>query len=357
MRITVRTIGKVSALLLAVVLLVGMLPLTALAEVAPATEPAPETAAVGLGAGMEYATYLETYGAVPMAPAAVTLTAAEAELTGGQLAEEFEGTAQVALLEEEATLTWRPSLSGTARYAVAVEYASRMEDNRRYELDVLVNGDTPYSEAAELVLHKRWYTEPAENALPDRIFKLDSYGNELTDSQTELQGWQSAALYDAEGKYNDRLLFVLGEGDELTLSFTTGYIAVASVTLMPVEELPDYATVRQCYQAAGYTAAATAPLVLQAEMPAYVSESMINATFDHLSVATQPQDAYKTLMNTLGKTYWQYTGQGVTYTFAVEQSGLYKIDLRARQNFQRGVQVGRRILLDGKVPFKELDNY
>ena len=358
MRFNVWRRGRFSIFLLILILCLGMLPIAALAQETPENgEAVPEMVERVDLTGTDYAAYLQKNVDITTAKLAVQLSAAQAILTGGVLQNEYEGISQVALLDAEATMTWQLSLPNTAQYAVVVEYASRMADNRQYDLNVMINGKTPYDEASELVLHKRWHTKTAENTLPDRIFKLDSYGNELTDSQSELQGWQTAALYDSEGKYNEKLLFALASGDEFTISFTSGYIAVSGVTLMPVEELPDYATVLESYQAAGYTAADGQSLVLQAEMPQYVSDPMINATFDHLSVATQPQDAYRTLMNTIGKTYWQYTGQSITYAFTVKHSGLYKIDLRVRQNFQRGVQVGRRIKLDGLVPFKELDNY
>ncbi|MDD4413134.1 MAG: extracellular solute-binding protein [Oscillospiraceae bacterium] len=351
-------IAKISALLISVSVCVTSFPMFATAQtknmdVLPDLEKTTGTENVVLN----YRQYNVQSMSVPRAIDAISLDMTNATIIGGELVTEYEGVTQVAVFDTEGSIGWKLQLPATAKYTILVEYASTMKNNHQYELSVLRNGHSLFAEAEELVLRKRWYQGTAEKTYPDRIFKVDSYGNELADVQSEQQCWQQNALYDSQGLYNDALEFVLADGDTLTVAFSVGDIAIKRVILSPMEELTSYEQVKQSYKEAGYTAAAGEPIFLQAEMPQYVSDSIINPTSDHLSAASQPQDAYKQLLNTIGKTYWQYTGQCITYKFQVKESALYKLNLRVRQNFQRGVQIGRRILLDNTVPFKELNNY
>ena len=52
---------------------------------------------------------------------------------------------------------------------------------------------------------------------------------------------------------------------------------------------------------------------------------------------------------------WQDNGQWVEWSFTVEESGFYNLSFRARQNSKYGMNVLRRILIDDKVPFTEMD--
>ncbi len=41
----------------------------------------------------------------------------------------------------------------------------------------------------------------------------------------------------------------------------------------------------------------------------------------------------------------------------IPESGFYKIAFRVKQNFNRGMYSSRKIYIDGKVPFKEVESY
>ena len=45
----------------------------------------------------------------------------------------------------------------------------------------------------------------------------------------------------------------------------------------------------------------------------------------------------------------------IEWNFEVPMDGLYNITIKARQNYSRGSVSNRKILIDGEVPFKELE--
>lgn len=60
---------------------------------------------------------------------------------------------------------------------------------------------------------------------------------------------------------------------------------------------------------AGYRELSGKAVTIQAELPLHTSDSSLLSTSDHMSAATQPQDAMHTLQNTIGQEYWQYAGR------------------------------------------------
>lgn len=70
------------------------------------------------------------------------------------------------------------------------------------------------------------------------------------------------------------------------------------------------------------------------------------------------QDAspVKIILNTIGGSKWSSPGDWIQWTVNVEESGLYQISLRAKQNVSRGLFSSRKLSIDGAVPFAEAMN-
>ena len=307
------------------------------------------------GESLEYSAYLEQNAAAPIYEGPpLILSAADAICEEGSV-QEWEGET-AAVLPVGGCVTWEIPTIEEGLYAIRLRYASQMDAGSGYTAEVLLNGTAVNRQASLLSFSKRWI-QPADALASTGRFQLDQFGNELVPVQEEAPGWQSCYLTDSEGKYEDVLLFRLQTGDRLTLHVKKSATAIASLALTAMEKPPAYAQKREEYQKAGYPALAGEATIIQAELPLSTSDSSLLPTSDHMSVATQPQDAMHTLQNTIGQEYWQYAGQTITWEFTVPETGLYKIDLRYRQNYQRGVRVGRRFRLDGDVPFAELNRY
>lgn len=98
------------------------------------------------------------------------------------------------------------------------------------------------------------------------------------------------------------------------------------------------------------------PIILEGEQATYKSHSSIIPMTDRLSAGTSPNDPVKIYYNTVGSYNWQTQGEWITWEFDITESGIYNIGMRVRQNYHRGYSASRRIYIDGKVPFQELDN-
>lgn len=61
------------------------------------------------------------------------------------------------------------------------------------------------------------------------------------------------------------------------------------------------------------------------------------------------------VLNTIGGVNWRRPGQWLSWTVEVEESGLYQLGMRFKQNFSEGQASCRRLLIDGKVPFAEAE--
>ena len=84
---------------------------------------------------------------------------------------------------------------------------------------------------------------------------------------------------------------------------------------------------------------------------------MIYPVSDKTSSATSPAHPSKIRLNAIGGDNWKYEGQWITYQFQVEHSGLYEIGLRFKQDTVRGLFTSRDILIDGEIPFSDLEAY
>lgn len=304
----------------------------------------------------DYGTYLNENASVPVYDGKpIILDAAHASCADGG-ARSFEGRSAV-IVSKDGYVTWEIPAVEEALYLLQIRYASTLDSGSAYSCEVLINDKKVYRQASLTVLHKKWANPKGISNLPARFFEHDQYGNELVPVLEEVQGWQVQCLTDSDGRYEDGLLFRLGTGDRLTLHIKKSAIAISELSLVAVEKQMPYEQKKLEYQASGYPMLSGEATVIQAELPLYTSDSSLLPTSDHMSVATQPQDAMHILQNTIGKEYWQYAEQTITWQFSVPKTGLYKINIRYRQNYQRGVSVGRVFRIDGAIPFEELKNY
>lgn len=72
--------------------------------------------------------------------------------------------------------------------------------------------------------------------------------------------------------------------------------------------------------------------------------------------ATTPSKGTKISLNTIGGEKWTSVGSTLAWEVQVEQSGLYEIRLRCRQNYSQGFYSTRSLLIDGETPFREAEN-
>ncbi|MGN1346055.1 MAG: extracellular solute-binding protein, partial [Eubacteriales bacterium] len=90
-----------------------------------------------------------------------------------------------------------------------------------------------------------------------------------------------------------------------------------------------------------------------AETPTATSDYTVYPIYDRKAPITEPQDASKIMLNTIGSEKWATAAQWVEYEFDVTSAGLYEIVFRYRQNELSGMYTSRKIYIDGEIPFEE----
>lgn len=263
------------------------------------------------------------------------------------------------LLVEEGSVEWLVDVHEDGLYQMQIEYCPI--EGRSFSAvscSIYIDEELPFSQARSLSFPRSW-TDTAEVDAETGFLLLeqDRNGNEIRPEAVETPVWQSAFAQDPAGYTDGPFCFYFSEGEHrLRLTAIQGDMAISRITLSAPSETLDYAAVKESYEKADYQAAIGEPVKVQAEASGQKSESVLLPTNEQTSSATEPSDPALLRYNTIGGESWQKNGQWITWQFTVPTSGLYKIALKAKQNITSGANSHRRIYIDGKVPFKELND-
>lgn len=253
---------------------------------------------------------------------------------------------------EHGSVAWQFTVNDPGMYKVIVDYYNLPGKGREIELACLINESFPYDSLKKLTFFRVYEDEGP--------IQRDSRGNEIRPRQIEVNTWQSSAFTDTDGLYNEPLEIWLDSGSNSLrfLAIREG-IAISSVRLEPREELLPYSEKLAEYRQKGIAEVSGPPLeLIQAEQPLYKSHATIYPMFDRNNAATLSHDGSlnhpaEIRLNTIGQWNWQYSGQWVSWTVDVPEAGLYALDFRVRQNFYRGMNATRSLLINGEIQFAE----
>lgn len=214
------------------------------------------------------------------------------------------------------------------------------------EISVLINGDLPFTEAGYCKLPR---------AFVNTEIITDADGNDITPDTINNSHWMTVRLHDSAG-INGNYKFYLNEGEN-TISITTNQVPflLNSFSLVPQKsEAPSYAEYisnlkDKSAKNSDYLAK------FQAETPIEKSSSAISVSSERTSICLEPFDYYKSKINVLDGSRWVNSQDWVSWEIDVPEDGYYNIGLKYRQNYLDGLYSSRDILIDGEVPFKELE--
>lgn len=216
----------------------------------------------------------------------------------------------------------------------------------RLVVGIELDEQTPFSQAMEIEFYSAW-----EDA---GVITQDERGNDVRPEQRECSSVQEEFLRDNTGLYNEPYLFYLTSGvHSIRLTVKKGDLALVSGVICGRETMITYDEYRQ--KTESNIKATNQHIVIEAEHPKAKSDPSLFATYDRSGPSTTPSDPIKMKLNTIGQNKFKYHNQWLLYEFPVEQAGYYQISLRVRQNISNGLFSSRRIYIDGKVPFAELN--
>lgn len=346
---------RILALLLSAALLLSLAWAALPAAAAPSEESSsPESTEVTgeeIAGARSYTDFLEEQGitdetAAPSAGPAIILDAAQLAAGTGDFTAEDDSV----LIEEEGSLT--VSFAGQpGLYNLIIEYDPVEGRSNDVELAVRLNGELPFQEAGSLTLTRLWRDKGGK-------IETDANNNDIRPSQEEIpfeeRGWLTCLAKDSSGYHTQALLFPIEAENTVTLYASRESVHIHSITFQQAESLPTYE--EYTAQHADATDATVSLPSIEAELPAWKNDATIVAASDRVSPATTPYKGSKISLNNIGGSAWASPGKEIAWEFTPEETGLYEIRLRVRQNYTRGFYATRALKIDGEVPFVEAQN-
>ncbi len=318
-------------------------------------EEAPADAVTAPADAQSYAVYREQYRKKNILTETVVLTGGQAQTLSDGVRREasYEGKEDVLLWEEEgAWAEWTVEVPRAGLYSLKLTYQALPGKGADIEFAVDLNGARPFTEAGDIAFSRIW----RDDLEPDEPFAVDSIGNDIVPDKVEVARYNEEPFRDKEGLYDAPYLFYFEKGENvIRLTGVRECAAVAELTLYEEKQPVSY----EEYAADVDTAAAASQTIgysqnYQAERADEYSTTVLTATYDRGSAATEPSSPSVIRRNTLGGSGWAYGGQWAKWTIEVPQDGYYKIALKYKQNFVRGLYTSRSVAIDGEILFDEL---
>ena len=200
--------------------------------------------------------------------------------------------------------------------------------------------------------------------------KQDINGNSMTPEIVESCQWNTYICKDTTGYYDGYFEFVFGEAKDYTITLEAQRepMIIKSIKLVPADSassaaIPSYEDYLKLYE--GKADATGNITVIEAEFPDAVSDASVAPANNNSSAINYPSVPYAQLFNVIGETGYSTVGQWASYKFTVNESGMYNLSMRYKQETLQGMFVCRTFklassdgmygLADGSptVPFAE----
>ena len=274
-----------------------------------------------------------------------------------------DGNASAAVLTgENALVEYEVTVAKEGLYHIELSYYPYAGKATEIQRAIFVDGSLPYRELALVEFKRVWVLREDKmtdaNGVAVRDWKKDNQGNDLKPSLVEAPEWVTTGLYDSNGYITGQLSIYFTEGTHtITLLSLREPLVIGRITLKNSAKTAAYANYRSALDASGAKETFGVSVRIEAETADKMSSQMLYPQHDSSSPAIYPESAKLLINNAIGGNSWRRAGQWIEWSFTVPESGYYNISLYGKQNFTRGINVSRRIYIDGLVPFEEFGSY
>lgn len=272
-------------------------------------------------------------------------------------AQNGENYKEVVYTGEDDEVTFKFSLKEAGKYNIIVNYHTVASKDINIVRELMINGVTPFSNAAECNFVRSFVDSLVKNDDGTEGFKTDYLGNQLRPEQKEVLTWKSSYVVDYLGYNDGPLNFFFKKGvNTISLNGVKEPMVIGSIEIVPLEEIVDYDTyIKQYQNAEKYDGE---ECFIEAEHALVKSDKTLYPSVDVSTASTSSGDretsAYKQSVNMLGGTNWEYMQQSVTWSVGDDiKEGLYSLNFKYRQNVNDGMRSPRKLYINGKVPFVE----
>ncbi len=277
---------------------------------------------------------------------------------------DFEGVkGKSVYTSEDSLVEFEINVSENGLYNLSLEYFSVLGKNSDIQRAIFIDGALPFKEFALVNFTRVWKidsdgTSIDKNGTVIKTWKSDNQGNQGKPGMIEIPEWQTRYAYDSDGYISSALSVYFTKGKHtITIKSIREPMLIHAVILSNAETTQDYKTVKAAWDKAGAKDASETVITVEGEYASKTSSQMLYPQQDQGSCEVYPASPKTLINNTIGGNSWRLVGQWLEWEFTVPSDGYYEIALRDKQNFSRGVEVSRRITIDGEVPFAELSVY
>ena len=264
---------------------------------------------------------------------------------------------------EEALVEFEVEIKESGFYDVSLLYYPVEGKSSAIQRAFFVDGELPYNEMALIEFHRVWVNNVSEtiidvNGIEVKKWQTDNQGNDLKPQSIESAEWTTRYLFDNNGYINAPLSIYLEKGSHtISMLSLREPMLLHEIVLSNTEKAKPYNVVKSNWDAEGKAAATGINIRIEAENAIKTSSQMLYPRQDQSSPSVYPASPKVLLNNTIGGNSWNKAGQWIEWEFEVPENGYYSISTFCKQNFVRGIDVSRKIYIDGEVPFEELNAY
>ncbi|ERJ11734.1 extracellular solute-binding protein [Haloplasma contractile] len=234
-------------------------------------------------------------------------------------------------------------------YNIGVNYYPIEGKSSSIERSLFINGKTPFAGAENLIFHRIWADETE--------VQRDANGNDIKPRQKEAPIWRTVLLRDDLGYELEPYLFYFKEGvNTITFKSIKEPMLIDHLTIKSYTTFKSYEDQVNEYEKNNYKKTDGREVIIQGEDAVIKSSPTLYPISDRSSALTEPYHHAKIRLNTIGGYNWRVPGDWITWEFEVPEDGLYKISMRSKQNFNRGMFSSRAIYINGEIPFEEAAN-
>ncbi len=264
---------------------------------------------------------------------------------GCELLSEYDGRENVVHMSAGGEISCMLEAPRDGAYALRVGYHTVSGKGVDMEFSLQVDGAYYGTSGTVVSLNRVW--------LDDGQPRRTSTGNDLRPKQVEACLWTEALLADTN-TVEGQVSLELGSGShQVTLKSLREDIVLDYLALKEKTDAPSYEEYLSAH--ADLKPAGGVEVLVQAENTLSKSASAIYPTYDRTSSYTQPYHPTQMRLNTIGGSGWKQVGQWVEWVIEAPEDGLYQLGMRYHQNQLKGFFVARRVMLDGEVPFREME--
>ena len=309
--------------------------------------------------------YYSQHGRMPYGNAVIIMTAndidlSQSELPDGQqltVYDNYEGRSGRSFLSPDdgsIALLFTVPVGGEGLYNFNVTYYPIEGKSSSIERMVKINNKVPFKEARYLTFTKPYVDnyEFDENGNPG--FRRDIRDNEIRPTKSEAPEWREMLAEDSAGFTSEPFLFYLTAGEHvLHFESVKEPVVIGELKFFKAPDVPTYDEYRSNHSSSRTGTAD--PIKILAQLPTATSEIVIYPLNDRTSAITEPQDASRIRLNSIGSDKWQVYGQWIRYEFDIPAGaeGMYQIIPRFKQSIYQGVYSSRKVRINGEIPFQE----